>query len=212
MSSPAPDDPLAKLQAFWNSRYAGDEFVYGTEPNDFVVRSLARIAEGARVLCLADGEGRNSVWLARQGCRVTAVDVAAEGVAKARRLAHASGVEVETHVADVTRFDMGHDAWDAIVSIFLHLPAKARRALHRRAIEALAPGGVFVYEAYGPQQPRFGTGGPPEAHLLHPLGDVVADFDGCAIEHRHEGVRAVHEGRLHRGDGYVVQVIARKRG
>jgi SAM-dependent methyltransferase len=207
----AADDPVAKLQAFWNARYAGEEFVYGREPNDFVVQAVSAIPHQGRVLCLADGEGRNSVWLARQGFRVTAVDVAEQGVAKGRELARASGVEIETRVADVTRFDLGIERWDAIVSIFLHLPSKARRELHRRAIAALAPGGVFVYEAYGPEQLRYRTGGPPEAQLLHSLDDVVPDFDGCAIERAFEGVRAVNEGRLHRGDGFVVQVIARKR-
>ena len=209
--STAADDPVAKLRAFWNARYAGEEFVYGREPNDFVVQAVSAIPHQGRVLCLADGEGRNSVWLARQGFRVTAVDVAEQGVAKGRELARASGVEIETRVADVTRFDLGIERWDAIVSIFLHLPSKARRELHRRAIAALAPGGVFVYEAYGPEQLRYRTGGPPEAQLLHSLDDVVPDFDGCAIERAFEGVRAVNEGRLHRGDGFVVQVIARKR-
>jgi 2-polyprenyl-3-methyl-5-hydroxy-6-metoxy-1,4-benzoquinol methylase len=125
--SAAADDPVAKLQAFWNARYAGDEFVYGREPNDFVVQAVSAIPHQGRVLCLADGEGRNGVWLARQGFRVTAVDVAEQGVAKGRELARASGVEIETRVADVTRFDLGVERWDAIVSIFLHLPSKARR-------------------------------------------------------------------------------------
>lgn len=236
MSAPAGNDPLAKLQAFWNARYAIDEYVYGTEPNDFVVQSLPAILSkgpsdppeaalgrlppggdaglgrpGARVLCIADGEGRNSVWLARQGCRVTAIDVAEEGLAKARKLAERSGVRIETRLADVASFDFGTDRWDAVVSIFLHLPPKVRRAAHRRALAGLKPGGVFVYEAYGPEQVRYRTGGPAgEPELLHSRDDVVSDFEGCAIEHAFEGVRAVDEGRQHRGDGYVVQVIARK--
>ena len=79
--STAADDPVAKLQAFWNARYAGEEFVYGREPNDFVVQAVSAIPHQGCVLCLADGEGRNGVWLARQGFRVTAVDVAEQGVA-----------------------------------------------------------------------------------------------------------------------------------
>ena len=118
--SAAADDPVAKLQAFWNARYAGEEFVYGREPNDFLVQAAPAIPPRGTVLCLADGEGRNSVWLARQGFRVTAVDVAEQGLAKGRELARASGVEIETRVADVTRFDLGVGRWDAIVSIFLH--------------------------------------------------------------------------------------------
>ena len=213
MSAPAGNDPLAKLQAFWNARYAIDEYVYGTEPNDFLAQSLPAIPRSGNVLCIADGEGRNSVWLARQGCRVTAIDVAAEGLAEARKLAERSGVRIETRLADVASFDFGTDRWDAVVSIFLHLPPKVRRAAHRRALAGLKPGGVFVYEAYGPEQVRYRTGGPAgEPELLHSRDDVVSDFEGCAIEHAFEGVRAVDEGRQHRGDGFVVQVIARKRG
>jgi len=213
MSAPAGNDPLAKLQAFWNARYAIDEYVYGTEPNDFLAQSLPAIPRSGNVLCIADGEGRNSVWLARQGCRVTAIDVAEEGLAKARKLAERSGVRIETRLADVASFDFGTDRWDAVVSIFLHLPPKVRRAAHRRALAGLKPGGVFVYEAYGPEQVRYRTGGPAgEPELLHSRDDVVSDFEGCAIEHAFEGVRAVDEGRQHRGDGFVVQVIARKRG
>jgi hypothetical protein len=211
VSASADGDPREKLKAFWNERYAADEFVYGTEPNDFLVASCARIAAGGRVLCLADGEGRNSVWLARQGFHVSAIDVAEQGVAKARSLASRAGVAIEAEVADVTRHDFGEGAWDAIVSIFLHLPAKPRRDVHARAVAALKRGGAFVYEAYGPEQARYGTGGPPEGQLRHPLAEVVADFEGCAIEHAWEGVRDVREGRLHRGEGFVVQLVARKR-
>lgn len=210
--SDAPQDPVTRLKAFWNSRYAkaGDEYVYGTEPNGFLAASVATIPRGGEVLCIADGEGRNSVWLASQGFRTSAIDVSEEGVAKARALAWRSKVELGAEVADVTCYDYGEARYDAVVSIFLHLPAKARRATHRRIVESLKPGGVFVYEAYGPEQPGYGTGGPPEIELLHPLDDVLADLDGCTIEHAFAGVRTVLEGRAHRGDGHVVQVIARR--
>ena len=212
MSDAPGNDPLARLKAFWNSRYAkaGVEYVYGTEPNAFVVEALPKLPRGGDVLCIADGEGRNSVWLARQGFRVSAIDVAEEGVAKARSLAKREGATIDAQVADVTRYDFGTARWDAIVSIFLHLPAKARRATHRRAIAGLKPGGVFVFEAYGPKQPAYGTGGPPEPELLHPLADVLADFEGCTIERAFEGVRDVREGSAHRGEGYVVQLVARR--
>jgi hypothetical protein len=99
------------------------------------------------------------------------------------------------------------------VSIFLHLPAKARRALHRRCAAALRPGGLFLFEAYSPQQLAFGTGGPKEVDLLPTLADIESDFDGCqnvAIDHRFSGVRQVLEGPLHGGDGHVVQLVVRR--
>lgn len=201
-------DTLRRLQAFWDERYAADEFAYGTAPNDFLVQRLGRIAPRGRVLCLADGEGRNGVWLAQQGLQVTSVDVSARGLDKAQALARQAGVHIDAVVCDVTRFDVGTAAWDAITSIFLHLPAKPRRALHERCAAALKPRGVFIYEAYGLEQLRYGTGGPKEPELLPTLDDALADLNGLHIEHRFAGVRTVHEGRLHHGDGYVLQVVA----
>lgn len=204
-------DTANRLQAFWNQRYAGADFAYGTAPNDFLVSCLAKLPPGGRVLCLADGEGRNGVWLAQQGFQVTSVDIADAGLRKARRLADHAGVTLATVHADVTRFDLGQGAWDAIVSIFLHLPAPARRALHARCAAALKPGGVLVYEAYTPQQVAFASGGPvKEPELLVTLEEVEAEFRGCTVEHRFSGVRRVVEGSLHHGDAHVAQLVARR--
>ena len=205
--------PLERLQGFWNERYAREDFVYGTQPNDFLVQ-MERFIEprDARVLCLADGEGRNSVWLARQGWRVTALDVAERGLVKARALARKAEVEIDTVLGDVTRHELGESCWDAIASIFLHLPERPRRELHRRCIRALRPGGVFIFEAYSSEQLKYGTGGPKEIELLSSLASLLEDFAGCEIEHRYAGVRDVQEGLLHRGEGAVVQLLARKPG
>jgi SAM-dependent methyltransferase len=208
--------PRERLRAFWNERYAADGYAYGTAPNEFLVQCLPRLqllAHGARVLCLADGEGRNGVWLASQGFEVTSIDVADEGLHKARALAERAGVALKTVQGDVTTFEVGRDRWDAIVSIFLHLPAKARRALHRRCAAALRPGGLFVFEAYSPEQLSFGTGGPKEVELLPTLVDVEGDFEACqdtTVEHRFTGVRHIVEGPLHSGDGHVVQLVVRR--
>lgn len=208
--------PRERLRAFWNERYAAEGYAYGTAPNEFLVQLLPRLhllPRGASVLCLADGEGRNGVWLAAQGFAVTSVDVADEGLRKARALAQRTGVALQTIQADVTSFELGWERWDAIVSIFLHLPAKARRALHRRCIAALRPGGLFVFEAYSPEQLAFGTGGPREIELLPTLADVEADCADCTgtmIEHRFSGVRRVLEGPLHSGEGHVVQLVLRQ--
>ena len=201
---------LEEIRAFWNRRYEGEAFAYGEQPNDFLVQCRPRLPATGRVLCLGDGEGRNGVWLARQGLEVTSVDAAEQGLAKARRLAAAHGVALATQQADVTTLALGSAAWDAIVSIFLHLPAAERSALHARCIAALRPGGVFVAEAYTPEQLAHGTGGPREAALLVTLAELEADFTGCRIEHRFSGVRRVVEGTLHTGDAHVAQLVARR--
>jgi SAM-dependent methyltransferase len=205
------DTTAVRLQAFWNERYAGPDYAYGTAPNDFLVACLPWLAPRGRVLCLGDGEGRNSVWLAQQGLRVTAVDIADAGLRKTQRLAAEAGVEVATVHADVTGFDFGSEPWDAVVSIFLHLPPAPRRALHARAVAALAPGGVFVFEAYTKEQVAYASGGPvKEPDLLVAPADLETEFPGCVFVHRFSGVRRVVEGKLHHGDAHVAQVVARK--
>lgn len=199
-----------RLAAFWNQRYASSEFAYGRLPNDFLVQHAESIAPAGAVLCLGDGEGRNSVWLARQGFGVTAIDIAEEGIRKARTLAADCGATLHTRVGDVCTFDAGERRWDAIVSIFLHLPPKARSALHARCMRALRPGGVFLYEAYGSGQAGRDTGGPKEAALLPQIDEVRPDFDGARIEHAFAGLREVNEGALHRGLAEVVQLVVRR--
>ena len=141
---------------------------------------------------------------------MTSVDVSVQGVDKARRLATQMGVVLNAEVADVTEFDLGLAQWDAIVSIFLHLPARARADLHGRAVLALKPGGVFLWEGYGPEQLSRNTGGPKDAALLPALNEVARDFSDCALLHSWSGSRLVQEGSLHTGEGCVTQLVARK--
>lgn len=203
-------DATARLQAFWNERFSGPDYSYGTAPNDFLVACLPYLPAGGRVLCLADGEGRNGVWLAQQGLQVTSVDIAEAGLRKARRLADQAGVTIATVHADVTTFDLGTARWDAIVSIFLHLPPGPRRALHARAVAALKQGGVFVFEAYTKEQVAYATGGPvKEPDLLVDPAALETEFPGCELTHRFAGVRHVAEGKLHHGDAHVAQIVAR---
>jgi SAM-dependent methyltransferase len=130
----------------WNQRYSAEHYVYGTEPNDFLAASLEQLPTG-RVLCLAEGEGRNAVFLAALGNQVTAVDASSVGLAKARRLAAKHGVEIETLTCDLAELEIEPGAWDLIVSIFAHTPAPLRADLHRRVATGLRPGGVFLLEA-----------------------------------------------------------------
>lgn len=202
--------PQESLKAFWNARYAEGGFAYGTAPNDFLVEHVRELPARQPVLCLADGEGRNGVWLARRGFDVTSADLAERGLEKAQALAREAAVQIRTLVADVTRHDLGEATWGGIVSIFLHLPARSRRALHERCVRALIPGGLILYESYGQDQLRYKTGGPPEQRLLARLDEVLTEFDGCEIVHRFDGVREVNEGRLHHGPAHVIQLVVRK--
>lgn len=193
----------------WERRY-GDtaEYVYGTQPNDFLAASVADLPLGD-VLCLADGEGRNGVHLAHMGHRVTSVDITEAGMAKAARLAAERGVELTTVVADLASFDLGENRWDLIVSIFAHTPPPIRSRVHGRIETALRPNGRFILEAYTPDQVGRGTGGPPNPELTMTLDGLHTELDNMTFDHGEELVRSVIEGPGHTGDGVVVQVIAR---
>ncbi|MFA7095297.1 MAG: methyltransferase domain-containing protein [Gammaproteobacteria bacterium] len=193
----------------WDERYSSETYVYGTEPNEFLVANVGQLPKG-RILCLAEGEGRNAVWLARQGYHVTAVDASAVGLAKARRLAAAHDVEIEAIHADLTHFELGENRWDGIVSIFCHLPPALRAKVHAAVVAALKPGGVLLLEAYTPRQLQFRTGGPPTAEMMMTLESLTEELRGLAFRHALELEREVHEGTFHHGRGAVVQLIAVK--
>lgn len=139
-------------QPTWDERYERDEYVYGTSPNDFLRSQVSHLPRG-RILCLAEGEGRNAVFLAEQGYTVTADDQSPVGLAKARRLTEQRGVDIETVVADLAAFDVEPEAWDGVVSVFAHMPPPARHRIHRQVVTGLRPGGVFLLEAHGPEPP-----------------------------------------------------------
>lgn len=200
----------ARPSSRWDDRYAGDEFFFGTEPNDFLTGVASRLP-GGRTLCIADGEGRNSVFLAAMDHEVTAMDASEVGMRKARSLAAKRGVELSTVVADLREFDFGQGRWDTIVSIFCHMPPDLRRDVHARAVEGLAPGGAFVLEAYTPDQLEYRTGGPPVRELLMTEADLRADLAGLSFDILAERLRTVHEGRGHDGPSAVIQALGWKR-
>ncbi len=194
----------------WDKRYAGDDYVYGTAPNVFLASVAERLPRGP-VLCLGEGEGRNSVFLATRGFEVTALDSSAVGLEKAQRLARAHEVEITTVHADLADFAIKPGRWATIVSIFCHVPAGLRAAIHRDVVSALPIGGAFVLEAYRPAQLDYGTGGPPTAELMMDLATLLPELDGLAFAHALETEREVIEGSLHTGLGAVVQLVGYKR-
>ncbi|MBN4047440.1 class I SAM-dependent methyltransferase [Acidimicrobiaceae bacterium AH-315-P05] len=194
-------------KAMWEERYDADHYLYGTEPNDFLAASIGDLAAGD-VLCLADGEGRNGVYLAGLGHRVTSVDLTNAGMAKAAALASDRGVDLTTVVADLADYDLGENCWDLIVSIFAHTPPPIRSRVHRTIATALRPTGRFVLESYTPDQIGRGTGGPPVPELTMTLEGLRRELTAMTIESGREFVRSVTEGPGHTGDGAVVQVIA----
>ncbi|RLK50360.1 methyltransferase family protein [Alkalispirillum mobile] len=194
----------------WDERYDNQAYFYGTEPNDFLAAQAWRIPAGGRVLCLAEGEGRNAVWLAGQGFRVTAVDASEVGLGKGRRLAEMRGVEVEWVLADLAEYRIDPQTWDGVVGIFAHLPPALRARAHAAAAAGLRPGGVVIIEAYTPKQLGYGTGGPPDKAMMMDLATLRDEFSGLTPEVARECEREVLEGVGHTGLAHVVQWVARR--
>jgi len=193
----------------WDERYSAEEYAYGTEPNTFLTANFAHLPKG-RVLSLAEGEGRNAVFLAQQGYAVTGVDGSEVGLAKAKALADSRGVAAHWVHADLAHYALGENAWDGIVSIFCPLPPAIRQALYRKVLAALKPGGVFLLEAYTPAQIQHGTGGGKSVELMQTAASLRAELPGLDFVHLVELERDVVEGVFHTGLGAVVQAIGVK--
>ncbi len=194
----------------WNERYAGEEYVYGTEPNSFLAHN-AKLLTGP-VLSLAEGEGRNAVFLASLGLEVLGVDSSEVGLAKAQKLAAARGVTIRTEVADLGDFAPPENTFGSVVSIFAHLPGTLRQRLYPMVERSLKPGGIILLEAYTLAQLPRDTGGPKDPDMLMSAAGLRQEFVNCEVILAREIDRHVAEGG-HRfgGPGAVVQFIARKK-
>jgi len=193
----------------WNERYSEPGYAYGTSPNDYLVSVAPQLPSGP-ILSIAEGEGRNAVFLATRGHTVHGVDASQVGLDKAQLLARDLGVAITTEVSDLATYDFGVSRWAAIVSIFCHLPPPVRARCHAAVVNALVQGGLFVLEAYRPEQLQLGTGGPQNRELLVTVDDLRAELAGLQFLVLTEANRVIHEGRLHEGQSATVQCLARK--
>lgn len=194
----------------WNEKYDRDDFFYGTEPNDFLRVASLILPEKAKILSLAEGEGRNACYLAQQGHQVSAVDSSEIGVEKTQLLAQAMQVEINAELADLNDFDLGEQKWDAIIAIFCHLPVELRKNVARKIISALKPGGFYISEVYAKAQLQHQTGGPKDSDLLIDLQEIQQDMPSLNWIHAEQIERQVIEGVGHTGLGWVSQVIGQK--
>lgn len=197
----------------WDQRYQTEDYIYGTAPNDFLLEHAADLLtpyEQAHVLCVADGEGRNSVYLAELGAKVCAMDISSVGLAKATKLAEQRRVTIQTEVVDLAAAELPPNHYHGIVAIFCHLPRQARAHLYEQITASLKPGGFFLLEGYTVEQLGRGTGGPDDADLMVSQAELERIFKNFDVQISQELEREIHEGERHNGRGAVCQFIARK--
>jgi SAM-dependent methyltransferase len=196
----------------WNRRFSETGYLFGTEPNAWLHDHASLWEAGERVLSLADGEGRNSVWLAQQGLTVDAFDISEVGVRKARDFARITGVKVNFAVADIAQLQWPNGLYDGVAAIFFQFADPELRARIFKGIQrCLKPGGVLVLQGYGPRQLEYRTGGPPHlSHLYTPelLRDAFADMDVLELR---EYEAELAEGSGHKGRSALIGLVARKR-
>ena len=195
----------------WDERYQQPGYLFGTGPAAFLQREAYRLAPQSRVLAVADGEGRNSVFLARQGHDVVAMDSSAVGLEKARRLAAEHDVTIRFLEADIDAWEWTPDAFDAIVAIFIQFAPPAQRdRIFAGMARSLRPGGLLLLHGYAPRQVGYGTGGPPHAENMYTLPMLRAAFTGFEVLHEADYDADIQEGTGHAGRSALIDFIVRR--
>ena len=195
----------------WDARFGGPDFLFGTEPNAYLASQRALLAVGKSALAVADGEGRNGIWLAQQGLLVDAFDISPVGVAKADKLAHRGGVSVNLYVRDCDAWDWQTEAYDVVVAIFVQFAApETRRRLFSGMIATLKPGGYLIIQGYTPKQLEYNTGGPGLLDHLYTSDMMREAFAALEIIELREYDSVLAEGTQHVGPSALLGMVARK--
>jgi cyclopropane fatty-acyl-phospholipid synthase-like methyltransferase len=194
----------------WETRFSAPGYLFGKQPNTFLKSQAHRLRKGATALSVADGEGRNGVWLAEQGLDVLAIDFSPTALAKARALAQERGVKLRTEVADLATWHWPKAAFDLIAAIFIHFSGAERDAFFANLKAALKPGGLLLMQSYRPEQLNYRTGGPPDAERMYTratLRAAFSDFSEFTID-EHDDV--LNEGTAHVGKSALIDLVGRK--
>ncbi|AKQ45542.1 methyltransferase [Rufibacter radiotolerans] len=198
------------MQEFWNNRYKQPDMVYGAKPNEFFRAQLASLKPGALLLA-AEGEGRNAVYAAHLGWKVTAFDYSAAGKAKALQLATQEKVTIDYQVKEVKEFEAAPESFDAVALIYAHFPPTLLEAFHQKTVAWLKPGGTLLLEAFHPRQLEYASGGPRDPAMLYSADRLSTDFNGLDIQLLEEEEIYLSEGAFHQGPGFVSRLVATKK-
>lgn len=199
------------MKDFWEERYSEDGLAYGEEPNVFLTEVIDQVPARGKILVVGDGEGRNGVWLATKGYKVTSVDYSPVAISKIEKFAKKCDVKVNTVCADLNEWDWPEAEFDAVVAIYVHFPSEARAKLHQKMLDALKPGGKIIMEAFNKSQLDYPSGGPPVIDMLFSEQELKDDFSKANIAELYEKIVYLNEGKYHVGDGAVVRLIAEKK-
>lgn len=193
----------------WNNKFGSENYLYGTNPNKFLVETLEKLTPG-RILFVGEGEGRNAVYAAKLGWQTDAIDYSEVGKEKADKLAAQNGVTINYSVMDLKEFSPDPETYDVVVNIFVHLPNGLRNEVHQKLVHSLKPGGKFILEAFDIEQLKFNSGGPKDEELLYTLDILIEDFIDLEFEKLEKLTINLDEGPGHKGEAMVLRFIGKK--
>ena len=197
--------------SIWDERYAQDGYLFGTEPNEFLVSQRHWLKPGMSCLAVADGEGRNGVWLAQQGLHVLSVEASAVALEKAKKLAQQRGVAIDFEQADLAHWQWGENRFDVVAAIFIQFaPPALREQMFAGIKRCLKPGGLLVLQGYTPRQLEYKTGGPSAAENMYTEALLRNAFGDMEILHLREHDDHIGEGTAHSGMSALIDLVARK--
>ncbi|RWW92369.1 class I SAM-dependent methyltransferase [Flavobacterium cerinum] len=199
----------------WNDRYAGEEFAYGEEPNNYLKEQLTKLDAG-KILFPAEGEGRNAVFAAKHGWTVSAFDISNEGLKKALQLAEKNKVGIDYQIGELQALNYQEGQFDAIALIYAHFPANIKSQLHKALDKYLRKGGILIFEAFSKNHLDYlakneKVGGPKDIESLFSIEEIEADFNNYEIIELKETVIHLNEGIYHNGEGSVIRFVGRKK-
>ncbi len=195
----------------WDQRYANEEYLFGIEPNAFLVSQSHLLRPGMSCLAVADGEGRNGVWLAQQGLHVLSVEASNVALEKARKLAQQRGVAIDFEQADLAHWEWGENRFDVVAAIFIQFaPPGLREQIFAGITRCLKPGGMLLLQGYTPRQLEYGTGGPPSAENMYTEPMLRAAFGDMELLYLREHDNVIHEGTGHHGMSALIDLVARR--
>lgn len=198
----------------WNDRYSNEEFAYGEEPNNYFKEQIEKLNTGT-ILFPAEGEGRNAIYAAKLGWKVSAFDISEEGKNKALKLAEANNVTIDYQVGELETLDYHTEQFDAIALIYAHFPAEIKSEIHRTLETYLRKNGIIIFEAFSKKHLEYlaindKVGGPKDIESLFSIEEIQADFPNYEIIELEEKEIELNEGLFHNGKGSVVRFIGRK--
>ncbi|MBU3561517.1 class I SAM-dependent methyltransferase [Polynucleobacter hallstattensis] len=204
---------FADATQFWNERFDKQEFIFGKEPNEYLVEQASHyLKPNSSVLCIADGEGRNGVWLAKEGMRVTGFDVSDIALAKANQLAADNEVNIQYSLCDTDGFNWQANTYDAVVGIFIQFADPEMRArIFQQVHQTLKSDGLFILQGYTPKQLEYKTGGPSLVEHLYTeemICELSQDFEVLELQCYE---KELSEGARHTGISALLGMVAKKR-